>query len=97
MKLGIISDTHNLLRPEVLSALSNVDTILHAGDISSQEILDQLQSIATIYAVRGNADKEWATHLPDFQPGEWFVGDVRDKETLEKFSKYVIERSDRVH
>ena len=66
MKLGIISDTHNLLRPEVLAALSDVDAILHAGDINSQQILDQLQTIAPVYAVRGNADKEWAEHLPPF-------------------------------
>lgn len=66
MKLGIISDTHDLLRPEVLSALTGVDAILHAGDINSQRILDQLQSIAPVYAVRGNADKEWAEALPEF-------------------------------
>ena len=56
MKLGIISDTHDLLRPEVLAALTGVDAILHAGDINSQQILDQLQTIAPVYAVRGNAD-----------------------------------------
>ena len=66
MKLGIISDTHDLLRPEVLSNLSGVDYILHAGDISSKKILDQLQTIAPVYAVRGNADKEWAEGLPQF-------------------------------
>lgn len=66
MKLGIISDTHNLLRPEVLSALKGVDVILHAGDISSQNVIDQLQTIATIKVVRGNADKDWAEHLPLF-------------------------------
>lgn len=66
MKLGIISDTHDLLRPEVLSALTGVDAILHAGDISSQRILDQLRTIAPVHAVRGNADKEWAEALPEF-------------------------------
>ena len=66
MKLGIISDTHNLLRPEALAALEGADAILHAGDINSQQILDQLQTIAPVYAVRGNADKEWAEHLPPF-------------------------------
>ena len=72
MILGLISDTHNLLRPKVLSALEGVDAILHAGDINSQKILDQLQMIAPVYAVRGNADKEWAEHLPlflDFELG----------------------------
>lgn len=66
MKLGIISDTHNLLRPEVLTALEGADAILHAGDINSQNILDQLQTIAPVYAIRGNADKEWAGSLPPF-------------------------------
>ena len=66
MKLGIISDTHDLLRPEVLSALAGVDVILHAGDISSQKTLDQLRNVAPVYVVRGNADKEWADDLPQF-------------------------------
>ena len=48
MKLGLISDTHNLLRPEVLKELVGMDAILHAGDISSQKVLDQLQTIATV-------------------------------------------------
>lgn len=66
MILGLISDTHNLLRPEALATLKGADAILHAGDINSQQILDQLQTIAPVYAVRGNADKEWAEHLPPF-------------------------------
>ena len=66
MKLGIISDTHNLLRDEVLSALKGADVIFHAGDISSQGILDHLREIAPVRAVRGNADKEWAEDLPEF-------------------------------
>ena len=66
MKVGLISDTHNLLRADVLEALSGVEAILHAGDISSQPILDQLQKTAPVYAVRGNADKEWAEHLPAY-------------------------------
>ena len=63
-KLGIISDTHNLLRPEVLAALDGADAILHAGDISRPEILERLREIAPVHAVRGNADKEWAEELP---------------------------------
>lgn len=66
MEVGLISDTHNLLRPDVLKALTGVDAILHAGDINSQAILDQLKTIAPVYAVRGNADKEWAEELPAF-------------------------------
>ncbi len=72
MKIGIISDTHNLLRPEVVQNLQGCDAILHGGDISSREILDQLQQIAPVRVVRGNNDKEWAEHLPlllDFELG----------------------------
>jgi len=64
MKIGIISDTHGLLRPEVVKALMGCDAILHGGDINRQEILDQLNTIAPVYVVRGNNDKEWAEHLP---------------------------------
>ena len=87
MKLGIISDTHDLLRPEVLSALTGVDAILHAGDISSQRILDQLQAIAPVYAVRGNADKEWAEALPellDFQLAGLHICITHKKKDLPK-------------
>ena len=64
VKIGIISDTHNLLRPEVLDALQGCEAILHAGDISKQEILEQLGKIAPVYVVRGNNDKDWAEHIP---------------------------------
>lgn len=64
MKLAVISDTHDLLRPEVLSAVKGADRILHAGDISSRKILDRLQETAPVLAVRGNADKDWAEDLP---------------------------------
>ena len=66
MRVGIISDTHDLLRPEVTDALQGCEYILHAGDISSQRILDQLEQIAPVKVVRGNNDKEWAEHLPLF-------------------------------
>ncbi len=66
MKTGILSDTHDLLRPEVLSALQGCGRILHAGDISSPGILDRLSHIAPVQAVRGNNDKEWAERLPLF-------------------------------
>ena len=64
MKIGIISDTHNLLRPEVVENLQDCDYILHAGDISRQEVLNKLEEIAPVKAVRGNNDKEWAKYLP---------------------------------
>ena len=62
-KLGIISDTHGLLRPEVMEILKDCDCILHGGDINKPEILDQLRPMAAIYAVRGNNDREWADGL----------------------------------
>lgn len=63
-KIGVISDTHGLLRAEVEKILKSCDVILHGGDIDRPEILEQLQKIAPVYAVRGNVDKEWAEHLP---------------------------------
>ena len=65
MKIGIISDTHNLLREEVEKELKGCDAILHGGDISQQSILDQLEAMAPVRVVRGNNDKEWAEHLPE--------------------------------
>ena len=66
MKIGIISDTHDLLRPEVLGTLQGCDGILHCGDISSPLVLARLEQIAPVRAVRGNNDREWAEGLPDF-------------------------------
>lgn len=62
-KIGIISDTHGLLRPEVLEILKTCDCIFHGGDIDKPEILDALRPLASIYAVRGNNDGEWAKGL----------------------------------
>ena len=59
-KIGIISDTHGLLRPEVLKILKTCDCILHAGDVDRPEILDQLRPLGSLYAVRGNNDGDWA-------------------------------------
>ena len=65
MKLGIVSDTHGLLRPEVPAVLEGVDLILHAGDIGGQDILDALGEIAPVYAVRGNNDwGSWGESIP---------------------------------
>jgi putative phosphoesterase len=58
MRLGIISDTHGLLRPEAARALSGVDLIVHAGDVGKPEVLMQLKAIAPVFAVRGNVDTE---------------------------------------
>jgi uncharacterized protein len=63
--IGVISDTHGLLRPEALAALRGSNCIIHAGDVGSPEILDRLSAIAPITAVRGNIDKTaWARKLP---------------------------------
>ncbi len=64
IQLGIISDTHGLLRPEVVERLKTCDAILHAGDVNRPEILDTLRAIAPLYVVRGNNDKDWAEGLP---------------------------------
>jgi putative phosphoesterase len=65
MRIGIISDTHGLLRPEAQRALSGVQLIIHAGDVGAPEILTQLKTIAPVFAVRGNVDTQpWAHELP---------------------------------
>ncbi|HEU4713889.1 MAG TPA: metallophosphoesterase family protein [Pyrinomonadaceae bacterium] len=72
--MGVISDTHGLLRPEALDALNDTDLILHAGDIGNQQVLDTLQQIAPVIAVRGNNDKgQWAESL-----AEWEVVEIDD-------------------
>ncbi len=65
MIVGVISDTHGLLRDEAVAALRGADHILHAGDIGDPEILDELRQLAPLTAVRGNVDTEkWARQLP---------------------------------
>ncbi len=65
LQVGLISDTHGLLRPEAAAALYGSDLIVHAGDIGDSSILDRLSAIAPTSAVRGNNDKgEWASRLP---------------------------------
>lgn len=64
-KIGVISDTHGMLRWEVEETLRGCEAILHGGDINSPEILSALRGIAPTYAVRGNNDKEWAADLPE--------------------------------
>ena len=65
MRIGIISDSHGLLRQEVKDELRKVDMIIHAGDIDRESLLDELKEISSsLTVVRGNADKEWAGNLP---------------------------------
>ncbi len=66
MRLGLIADTHGLVRPQALAALEGSRLIIHAGDIGGPGVLDQLGAIAPVYAVRGNVDREdWAQNLPE--------------------------------
>lgn len=80
MKIGIISDTHGLLRPEAVEALRGVDHIIHAGDIGRPEVIDGLRALAPTTAVRGNVDKgDWASAYP-----------LREFVTLGRHSFYVL-------
>lgn len=58
--IAVLADTHDLLRPKVTEILRTCEIILHGGDLSSPKILEELERIAPVYAVRGNNDKEWA-------------------------------------
>lgn len=65
-RVGLIADTHGLVRPEALEALAGVERIVHAGDVGRSEVLDALARIAPVIAVRGNVDHEpWARALPE--------------------------------
>jgi uncharacterized protein len=64
--IGVISDTHGLIRPEALDALSGADMIIHAGDIGGPEVLERLGSIADVVAIKGNNDRAaWARGIPE--------------------------------
>ncbi|VVP93676.1 hypothetical protein PS918_03492 [Pseudomonas fluorescens] len=83
MKVGVISDTHGLLRPQALAALQGCDRILHAGDIGKPHILEQLAALAPLHVVRGNNDLNapWAEELTDhlsFDLDGWQVLLVHD-------------------
>ncbi|RRV71417.1 metallophosphoesterase [Stutzerimonas stutzeri] len=66
MRIGLISDTHGLLRPEAEAALQGCDQIIHAGDIGKPQVLDGLRAIAPLEAIRGNIDTaDWAQVLPE--------------------------------
>lgn len=74
--IGVISDTHGLLRLEALNALQNSDLIIHAGDIGKPEVIEALKSIAPVVAIRGNNDKgRWARRFPETAVVE--IGKVR--------------------
>ena len=85
--VGVISDTHGLLRPEALDALDGSDLILHAGDVGSPSVLEALAEVAPVVAVRGNVDKgEWAMSLPEkmaVEIGEATVYILHDRQMLD--------------
>ncbi len=65
LSVGLISDTHGLLRPQAIEALQGVHRIIHAGDIGGEEVLAALRHIAPVDAIRGNNDRDaWARHIP---------------------------------
>ena len=85
--IGVISDTHGLLRPEALDALAGSDLIIHAGDVGGPEILDRLEAIAPVRVVRGNTDygafgaslpRTDAVELGPGGPIVWVVHDIAD-------------------
>lgn len=74
-RIGLISDTHGLMRSEALAALEGSDLIIHAGDIGKPVVLEALRKIAPVAAIRGNNDRgDWASKLPDIL--ELRIGDV---------------------
>jgi putative phosphoesterase len=83
MLIGLISDTHGLLRPEALAALRGSKLIIHAGDIGRPEVLKRLREVAPTFAVRGNIDTQpWAAALPVTEAVEagphvlWLLHDI---------------------
>ena len=81
--VGVISDTHGLLRPEAIAALEGSDLIVHAGDVGSPDVLDRLGALAPVRAVRGNVDTQnWAAKLPETEVVEagalrlWLLHDI---------------------
>ena len=70
--IGVISDTHGLVRPEALKALEGADLLIHAGDIGRPEVIEALRSISSVVTVRGNIDRgEWARNLPETEVVEF--------------------------
>jgi putative phosphoesterase len=87
MIVGVIADTHGLLRPEVLELFTGVSMIIHAGDVGTPDVLTTLKEIAPVRAVRGNVDKgAWAEALPETEIVECngsFIYLLHDRKTLD--------------
>ena len=88
MKVGVISDTHGVLREEVVERLQECDYIIHAGDIGNKDIIDKLESITKTFVVRGNNDDdEWGLTLPEYREiemDEILIYLVHDKADIPK-------------
>ncbi len=86
-KIGVISDTHGLVRKSVLKSFKGVDLIVHAGDVGGPKVLDTLQAVAKVHPVRGNVDGgKWAENLPltdVVQVGQVYLYVLHDLDTLE--------------
>lgn len=86
MRIGVISDTHGLLRPEALAALGGCERIIHAGDIGKPEVLAGLRALAPLEAIRGNVDSgDWAAAIPeqlDLQLGGLRIHVTHDVKTM---------------
>lgn len=87
MRIGVISDTHGLVRPEALTALEGCERIIHAGDIGKPEVLDALRKIAPLEVIRGNVDSgAWAAVIPELlnlQIGGLRIHVLHDLKTLD--------------
>lgn len=87
MRIGVVSDTHGLLRPQVISELAGVERILHLGDIGDPTILESLQSVAPVTAIRGNIDRKGpCSRLPEtevLQLSGQYVYLLHDVKTLD--------------
>ncbi len=85
MKIGVISDTHNVLREDVLYYLSDCDYIIHAGDVCKKEIVEQLNQVTKTFVVAGNNDKiDGLPHNLEIELGEFLIYVVHDKKDIPK-------------
>jgi putative phosphoesterase len=87
MRVGVVADTHGLVRPQVLKALSGCEHILHAGDIGSPDVIERLREVAPVTAIRGNVDRGvWADEFPHtdmMQLGRYWIYLLHDRNTID--------------
>ncbi|HSB71465.1 MAG TPA: metallophosphoesterase family protein [Candidatus Methylomirabilis sp.] len=102
--VGLISDTHGLLRPEAIRALQGSDLIIHAGDVGKEAVLTDLQVVAPVTAVRGNVDREvWAHRLPRTEALEieqvrvYVIHDVKELDLIPEAAGFKVVISGHSH